>query len=345
MLEQPLIFDLGKRPPTTRALALEIRERGEAALDDAQRRADAARYQEVTCRSALNPVKGMPFNWTLNPYRGCTHGCHYCFARRYQTQFELGPDDHFSSVIFVKINLVDVLRKELDRPSWVREQVAFGTATDPYQPIEGHYKLTRGSLEALLAARTPIGLVTKGPMVVRDAETLAELGRRAGCTVYMSVPTVDEDAWRALEPGTAPPLQRLRAVRQLRDAGVNAGVLMAPVVPGFTTQPARLEATIKAIAEHGAAFMGANVMYLKGGTRDHFMKFLQTEWPDLVDGYQRLYPGAYAPKSYASTVRSLIDSFQQKYALSTRRYGQSSEDQAEDEASQPDEPNVEQQTF
>ena len=116
MFEQPLIFDLGRRP-TTRALALQIRERGESALDEAQRRADAARYQEVTCKSALNGVKGMPFNWTLNPYRGCTHGCHYCFARRYQTQFELGPGDQFSSIIFVKVNLVDVLRRELDRPA------------------------------------------------------------------------------------------------------------------------------------------------------------------------------------------------------------------------------------
>jgi len=261
----------------------------------------------------------MPFNWTLNPYRGCTHACHYCFARRYQTQFELGPDDHFSSVIFVKINLVDVLRKELDKPSWVREQVALGTATDPYQPIEGHYKLTRQSLEALLAARTPVGLVTKGPMVVRDSEVLAELGRRAGCTVYMSVPTVDEEAWRALEPGTAPPLQRLRAVRQLRDAGVNAGVLMAPVVPGFTTQPARLEATIKAIADHGAAFMGANVLYLKGGTKDHFMGFLQQQFPHLVDSYSRLYAGAYAPGEYVKAVRGMIDVLQRRYDIRGRR--------------------------
>jgi DNA repair photolyase len=319
MSEQPLIFDLGKRPPTTRALALQIRERGEAALDEAERRADAARYQEVTCRSALNPVKGMPFNWTLNPYRGCTHGCHYCFARRYQTQFELGPDDHFSSVIFVKVNLVEVLRKELDKSSWVREQVAVGTATDPYQPIEGHYKLTRGSLHALVAARTPIGLVTKGPMVVRDAEVLAELGRCAGCTVYMSVPTVDEEAWRALEPGTAPPLQRLRAVRQLRDAGVNAGVLMAPVVPGFTTHPARLDATIKAIADHGAAFVGANVLYLKGGTKDHFMGFLQREFPHLVASYNRLYAGAYAKTEYVTAVKGMIDILQERYDLRRRR--------------------------
>lgn len=313
------MFDLGKRPPTTRAMALQIRERGEAALDEAQRRADAARYQEVTCRSALNAVQGMPFNWTLNPYRGCTHACHYCFARRYQTQFELGPDDHFSSVIFVKVNLVDVLRKELDKPSWVREQVAVGTATDPYQPIEGHYKLTRGSLEALLAGRTPIGLVTKGPMVVRDADLLAELGRRYGCTVYMSVPTVDEEAWRALEPGTAPPLQRLRAVRQLRDAGVNAGVLMAPVVPGFTTQPSRLEATIKAIADHGAAFMGANIMYLKGGTKDHFMGFLAREFPHMVDSYNRLYAGAYAGHDYVKAVRGMIDTLQQRYEIRGRK--------------------------
>jgi DNA repair photolyase len=317
--DQPLIFDLGTRPPTTRAIALEIRKRGDAALDQAQRRADQAQYQEVTCRSALNAVKGMPFNWTLNPYRGCTHACHYCFARRYQTQFELGPDDHFSSVIFVKTNLVDILRRELDKPSWARERVALGTATDPYQPIEGHYKLTMGSLDALLAGRTPVALVTKGPMVVRDADVLAEIGRRYGCTVCMSVPTVDEDAWRALEPGTAHPLQRLRAVRRLRDAGVNAGVLMAPVVPGFTTQPSKLEATIKAIADHGAAFMGVNVMYLKEGTKDHFMGFLAREFPQLVESYNRLYAGAYAKADYVKTVRGMIDTLQQRHDLGRRR--------------------------
>ena len=336
MSEQPLMFDFGKRAPTTRSIALQIRERGEAALDEAQRRADAARYQEVTCRSALNAVKGMPFNWTLNPYRGCTHGCHYCFARRYQTQFELDSDDQFSSVIFVKINFVEVLRKELDRPSWAHEQVALGTATDPYQPIEGHYKLTRRALEALVDGKTPIGLVTKGPMVVRDADLLAELGRRAGCTVCMSVPTVNEQAWRALEPGTAPPLQRLRAVRQLRDAGVNAGVLMAPVVPGFTTQPARLEATIKAIADHGAAFLGANVMYLKEGTRDHFMRFLAKEFPGLIDSYNRLYAGAYARRDYVSAVKGMIDVLQQRYDLRRRRYT-SADSPRQDAESAPDE--------
>ncbi len=315
------LFDLGPVLPTTRAIALQVREHGSASLDQAQRRADEARYQEITCRSALNPVKGMPFNWTLNPYRGCTHGCHYCFARRYQTQFALGPGDEFSSLIFVKVNFADVLRRELDKPSWTREQVALGTATDPYQPIEGHYKLTRRSLEALIAARTPVGIVTKGPMIVRDVDLLVELSRVAACTVYLSVPTIDEEAWRALEPGTAHPLQRLRAVRTLRNAGINAGVLMAPVVPGFTTQTSKLEATIKACADHGAAFMGANLLYLKGGTREHFMGFIRHSFPEMVKSYERLYPGAYAAPEYVGTVRALIEMLQERHQVNKRMRG------------------------
>jgi DNA repair photolyase len=329
------LFDLGRKPPTTRAIALRVREHGPASLDQAQLRADAARYQEVTCRSALNRVEGMFFKWTLNPYRGCTHGCHYCFARRYQTQFELGPDDEFSSLIFVKINFADVLRRELDKPSWTRDLVALGTATDPYQPIEGQYKLTRRSIEALIAARTPVGIVTKGPMVVRDRDLLAELSRVSECTVCVSVPTVDEDAWRTLEPGTAHPLQRLRAVRTLRDAGVNAGVLMAPVVPGFTTQTSRLEATIKAVADHGAAFCGANVMYLKGGTKDHFMGFLAREYPHMVASYKRLYAGAYASADYVRTVRGLIEMLQERYGLRARTRTRSEPDEAEETPPEP----------
>ncbi len=333
----PRLFDSPAAPPTTRTIALTLKQGGAAALDQAQRRADAARYQEVTCRSALNPVTGMPFNWTLNPYRGCTHGCHYCFARRYQTQFELGPDDEFSSLIFVKVNFPDVLRRELDRPAWTRELVALGTATDPYQPIEGHYKLTRRSLEALLAARTPVGIVTKGPMIVRDVDLLAELSRCTNSSVCISVPTVDEEAWTVLEPGTAPPLQRLRAVRTLRQAGVNAGVLMAPVVPGFTTQRHRLEATIRAVAEHDAAFMGANVLHLKGGTKDHFMGFLKKEYPHLVKGYERLYPGAYAPKDYVASVKTLIGAIRDQYDVGGRRFRRG-ESEDEEDASPPPPP-------
>jgi DNA repair photolyase len=181
-------------------------------------------------------------------------------------------------------------------------------------------------------------------MVVRDADILAELSKRCGSSVCVSVPTVHEEAWAALEPGTAHPMQRLRAVRELRRAGVNAGVLMAPVVPGFTTQPARLEATIKAIADHGAAFMGANILHLKGGTRDHFLRFISKEFPDRLDGYERMYRGAYAPKDYTSTVRGLINTLRERYDIGRR--GTSEGSRVEHESDQADLPAApEQGTF
>jgi DNA repair photolyase len=314
----PLLFDLGKPKPTTRQIAEMIRDGGADALTEATRRADAARYQEVRCRSALNPVKGMPFEWTLNPYRGCTHACHYCYARRYHTQFELGADDEFASVIFVKTNFVEVLRRELQKPSWTGDYVAVGTATDCYQPIEGYYKLTRRSLEALCEVRNPTGVVTKGPMVVRDKDVLADLTARAGCSVYVSVPCVDEDVWRQLEPGTAHPRQRLRAVRELVDAGVRAGVLMNPIVPGLSSKPALMEQTMKAIADHGARFVGCNVMFLEGGTRDHFMRWLSAEHPELVEGYSQLYSSKYAPAAYRKAVHAVFNSLRTKYGLNRR---------------------------
>jgi DNA repair photolyase len=315
----PLLFDLGPAKPTTRDIANIVKAGGTAALTDAERRADQARYQEVTCRSALNRVKGMPFEWTLNPYRGCTHGCHYCFARRYHAQFEMDSGDEFASVILVKRNIVGVLARELDRPSWQRDMVAFGTATDPYQPIEGHYQLSRALIEALTRGRTPFGLITKGPMVVRDIDVLVAHGRVVKNTVYMSVPTVDEDAWRQLEPGTAPPLQRLRAVRALVDAGVNAGVLMAPVVPGFSTARHKIERTIKAIADHGARFVGCNVMYLQDGTRDHFMHFIEREFPAMRPRFERLYVKKYPPEGYRKEVQSMVRVLQERYGLRQRK--------------------------
>ncbi len=330
----PLLFDLGPQRPTTRDVANAVRAGGAAALTQAERRADEATYQEVACRSALNRVKGMPFSWTLNPYRGCTHACHYCFARRYHAQFELDSSDQFASVILVKRNLVDVLVRELDRPSWTRDTVAVGTATDPYQPIEGHYRLTRRSIAALAAARTPIGLVTKGPMVVRDIDVLVEAGRAGGCTVYMSVPTVDEDAWRQLEPGTAHPLQRLRAVRQLTDAGVDAGVLMAPIVPGFSSSRSKLERTVKAIADHGARFAGASVMHLEGGTRAHFMKFLAEAFPSMRPRFERLYACKHPPETYRKDVQAMVRLLQARYGLARRTRDRDDPAPASEEAAQ-----------
>ena len=257
----------------------------------------------------------MPFRWTLNPYRGCTHGCHYCYARRYHAQFELGPDEEFASIILVKTNLLPVLRRELARTNWERELVALGTATDCYQPIEGHYRLTSGALEALCAARTRATIVTKGPMVVRDTDLLQALGRTAGCSVYLSVPCVDEDIWQVLEPGTAHPLQRLRAVRTLVRAGVRAGVLMSPIVPGLSSQPARLERTVRAIADHGAAFVGCNVLHLQDGARDHFLSFLTREYPGLLEGYARLYAGKYPPAAYRREVKAIVGRLKARYGI------------------------------
>ena len=318
MSTHPLLFDLG-RSPTTRDVANLVKTGGVSALPSALRRGDAATYQEVRCKSALNHVKGMPFfKWTLNPYRGCTHGCHYCFARKYQHQLELNAGDEFASVIFVKTNFVEVLRRELDKPSWTKEVIGFGTATDPYQPIEGTYKLSRGVLKALAVAANPVGIVTKGPMIVRDRDVLQDLSKKASCRIHISVPTVDEDAWAALEPGTSHPMQRLRAVRKLADAGLDVGVLMAPIVPGISSHPAKLERTIKAIADSGARSVGAMVMHLEAGTREHFMSFLAREFPQLVDRYTELYAGKYAKKDYTSRVGETVALMKARYGLKVR---------------------------
>jgi DNA repair photolyase len=319
MATHPLLFDLGASP-TTRDVARLVKDGGLSALPDARRRGDAATYQEIHCRSALNRCKGMPFmKWTLNPYRGCTHGCHYCFARKYQSQLELNTGDDFASVIFVKTNFVEVLRRELDKPSWAKESIGFGTATDPYQPIEGTYKLSRGTLEALRDAASPVGIVTKGPMIVRDADVLQDLSARTTCRVHISIPTVDEEAWEQLEPGVAHPMQRLRAVRQLVDAGIDCGVLMAPIVPGFSTQPAKIERTIKAIADSGARSVGAMVMHLEGGTRDHFMTMLQREFPEMTERYERLYASKYVPKDYDKKVQEVVSLMRARYGIVARK--------------------------
>jgi DNA repair photolyase len=293
--------------PTLRDVAEAVREAGVDGLPDARRRADQARYQEVHVRSALAEPKGMPFRWALNPYRGCTHACEYCYARKYQRHLEMGAGDDFSSVILVKRNLPEALRREVTRSSWARETVAVGTATDPYQPIEGHYRLTRRCLEVLAEARTPVSVITKGPMIVRDADILARIGRAASCQVCVSVPSVDEEAWARLEPGTAPPLQRLRAARQLIDAGIDAGILMMPLVPGITTSRTALERTVAAIAEAGVPLLGSNVAHLEAGVREHFFAFLDREYPQLLEGYHRLYTASgYAPADYTRAVKARV---------------------------------------
>src|SRR5205085_4683189 len=179
-----------------------------------------AEYREEPCKSALNRVTGMMFDWSLNPYMGCVHRCTFCYVRAFEKRADRPSDDRYGTSIRVKVNVVDVLRQELLRPSWKREQVAIGAATDPYQPAEGRYRLTRGCIRALGAARTPFGIITRGTLIVRDLDVLAEAAGNAEVGVNFSIPTLDEDVWRRTEPGTPHPRQRLRALRMLIDAGI-----------------------------------------------------------------------------------------------------------------------------
>jgi len=276
-------------------------------------------YFEIVAKSALNRVQHMGFNWSLNPYQGCFHSCVYCFARAHAKVADRDPGAGFSARVGVKANLPDLLRQELSRRSWKRETVAFGTATDPYQPIEGTCKLTRRCLEAFRDFRTPIGLITKGTMGIRDIDVLIELSARAKTTVCFSIPTIDETVWAKTEPGTPPPRQRLKVLKALVDAGIEAGVGMAPVLPGLSDSPRQLEATVAAAAAAGACFLWANIVYLKPGTKEHFMEFLERDYPELQARYRNLFPGAYAPAAVKTPVIESVARLKLRYAVADRR--------------------------
>ncbi len=279
-----------------------------------------AEYREEPCRSALNAVRGMPFKWSLNPYMGCVHRCTFCYVRAFEKRADRPFDDRYGASIRVKVNVVEVLRRELARPSWEREGVAIGAATDPYQPAEGRYRLTRGCLEALAEAATPFSLITRGPLVVRDVDVLQEAARRAEVAVNFSVPTLDDEVWRRTEPGTAPPRQRLRAVKTLVDAGIKAGVGMAPILPGLSDRPEQLAEVVKAARQAGATHVWANLLYLRPGTREHFLDALARDWPELLPFYERLYAGrAYLKGSQAAAVREQVAELRRVHGVADRR--------------------------
>jgi len=246
-------------------------------------------YREEPCKVALNRVKGMPFEWSLNPYMGCVHRCTFCYVRAFERRAERPSDERYGTSIRVKINIAEVLRAELARRSWQNAGVVIGAATDPYQPAEGRYKLTRACLDALVRASNPFSIITRGPMIVRDVELLAEGSRRADVSVTFSVPTIDDDVWRTTEPGTAPPRQRLRALRTLVDAGVRASVGMAPLLPGLSDHRSSIERVVVAAREAGACAIWANLLHLQPGTREHFLSCLARDWPELLPDYERLY--------------------------------------------------------
>ena len=262
----------------------------------------------------------MGFNWSLNPYMGCVHRCTFCYVRAFERRADRPSDDRYGTSIRVKTNVAEVLRKELARPSWEREPVTIGAATDPYQPAEGRYKLTRACIEVLGAAATPFGIITRGPMIVRDIDVLAAAAARAEVSVTFSVPTIDPEVWRRTEPGTAPPQQRLRAVKALVDAGIKVTVGMAPILPGITDKPELLEQVVRAARAAGATGIWTNLLHLRPGTKEHYLAALARDWPELLPEYERLYGRrAYLSAEEARPAKELVRELARRHGIRDRR--------------------------
>jgi len=277
-------------------------------------------YREEPCKSALNPVKGMAFKWSLNPYMGCVHRCTFCYVRHFERRSDRPSDDRYGTSIRVKINVADVLRRELARASWEREHVAIGAATDPYQPAEGRYKLTRSCLEVLRDAANPLSIITRGPMIVRDLDVLVEAARVAQVGVTFSIPTLDEEVWRRTEPSTAHPRQRLRAITKLVEAGIDARVGMAPILPGISDRPEQLREVVRAAREAGATGIWANLLFLRPGTREHFLTHLAEDWPEQLPHYEQLYAGrAYLGSEDQKPVRGEVARLARELGVRDRR--------------------------
>ena len=277
-------------------------------------------YREEPCRNALNRVKGMSFKWSLNPYMGCAHQCTFCYVRAFERRADRPSDDRYGTSIRVKTNVAEVLSRELVRRSWKHETIAVGAATDPYQPAEGHYRLTRACIAAMGAAANQFALITRGPMIVRDIDVLQEAASRAEVSVTFSVPTLDPQIWRATEPNTAHPRQRLRALRQLIDSGIKTGVGMAPLLPGLSDKPELMEQVVREARDAGATSIWANLAYLRPGTREHFLDSLARDWPELLPMYERLYAGrAYLPDALVKPVRDRVRDLARQFEIADRR--------------------------
>jgi DNA repair photolyase len=266
-------------------------------------------FLEVRAKRIINEVPAasrMPFRYTINAYRGCSHGCSYCFSRPTHEYLNLNAGEDFERKIVVKINAVDRLRAELRAPSWTGESIAMGTNTDPYQRCEGKYRLTRGIIDVLSEARNPFSILTKGTLILRDLDALSEAARRTDVRANLSIATLDEQVWQASEPGTPHPRRRLEAVKRLNEAGIPCGVLVAPILPGLSDAPEQLEAITQACKEAGAVSITPIVLHLRPGVREQYMPWLEQFRPDLVSTYQHLYPRSYAPKGYQEEVSARV---------------------------------------
>ncbi|CAN5248173.1 Rv2578c family radical SAM protein [soil metagenome] len=263
-------------------------------------------FHEVEAKSALNRVRGMPFGWSLNLYRGCGHACSYCFARPTHAYLNLSPLEDFEREIVVKTNVVEVLRRELAKPSWRGEHVALGTNTDPYQRCEGRYRLMPGVIEAFAQSRTPFSILTKGTLVTRDIASLRAASEQVPVAAALTIGMLDEDVWRSAEPGTPSPKARLEAVRALNDAGIPTGVMLAPIMPGLNDSAAQLAALVDACAAAGAVHITPITLHLRPGVKEVFWPWLEAAYPELVPRYRALYRGATAPKAFREPLERFV---------------------------------------
>lgn len=277
------------------------------------------RFHEVAARSALNAVPAgspMPFSWTINPYRGCSHACVYCFARKTHEWLELDTGLGFDREVVVKVNLVEVLRRELARPSWRCEHVALGTNTDPYQRAEGRYQLMPGVIRALADSGTPLSILTKGTLLRRDLPLLTAAAASVPVGLGVSIAIWDDALHRSLEPGAPSPRARLGLVRAARDAGLPCGVLLAPVLPWLTDSTEHLDDAIGQLAAAGATGVTVIALHLRPGAREWFFSWLEREHPELVPGYRRLYArGTNASKEYRRWLADRVAPLVRKHGL------------------------------
>jgi DNA repair photolyase len=278
-------------------------------------------FYEVAAKSIINHVPGdrYGFNWTINPYRGCSHACSYCFARPTHSYLDFDTGRDFETKIVVKVNAAQLLRRELRRPSWSGELIAMGTNTDPYQRAEGHYKLMRAILTELNAARNPYSILTKGTLIQRDLDLLREGAAVTEVNANFSVGTVDEKVWEATEPGTPHPRKRLEVVRMLNEAGIPCGVLRAPILPGISDSPEQLEATVKAAAAAGATHITPITLHLRPGVKEEFLPWLADHHPELVKPYAAIYRGSYAPKDVTEPIGRAVGELRRRYGANRNR--------------------------
>ena len=279
-------------------------------------------FYEIHARSVINKVPAashVPFTWTINPYRGCTHKCTYCFARKTHEYLDFDAGADFDSKIVVKVNAAEVVRRELGAPKWAGEHIAMGTNVDCYQRAEGRYRLMPGILAALRDTRNPFSILTKGSLILRDLPLLQEAAERAEVGTAVSVGFLDMDLWRIYEPGTPSPRKRLEVCATLNEHDIACGVLMGPILPYLTDSPRQIDAAVRQIAQAGATSVSAITLHLRPGARDWFLRALREHHPELVGPYQRLYGrGAYAPKEFQERISRRVREAAHKYGMDRR---------------------------